>query len=342
MAGTITHSWTGTVLTITSDSGTSSADLKGATGNTGTRGPQGPAGVVLNGDGTTGGSGGTVDLSNYYTKAQVDAKIPDTSTFATKTWVEGKGYLTSHQSLDNYATKDYVTGKIAEAQLSGGGGEIDLSGYALKSEIPTVPTKVSAFTNDAGYLTEHQSLKTINGESIVGSGDITISGGSTDLSNYYTKTEIDNKGYLTSHQSLAEYAKKSEIPTKTSQLTNNSGYLTEHQSLKTINGESIVGTGNITISGGSSITPVTVVDNESTDEQIPSAKATYDCVESYVNSNLNSLYTSIESKYTKPSGGIPASDLASGVIPDVSQYQTATQVQTLINNALGVIENGTY
>lgn len=34
--------------------------------------------------------------------------------------------------------------------------------------IPTVPTKVSAFTNDAGYLTAHQSL-----------------------SNYYTKTQVD-------------------------------------------------------------------------------------------------------------------------------------------------------
>ena len=209
MAGTITHSWNGTVLTVTSDSGTSSADLKGATGNTGTRGPQGPAGVVLNGDGTTGGSGGTVDLSNYYTKAQVDAKIPDTSTFATKTWVEGKGYLTEHQSLTE---------------------------YAKKSEIPT---KTSQLTNNSGYLTEHQSLKTINGESIVGTGNITISGGSADLSNYYTKTEIDNKGYLTEHQSLANYALKTEIP-------------------------------------------------------------------------------------------------------DVSQYQTATQVQTLIDNALGVIENGTY
>ena len=35
--------------------------------------------------------------------------------------------------------------------------------------IPTVPTKVSAFTNDAGYLTAHQSL-----------------------SNYYTKTQVDS------------------------------------------------------------------------------------------------------------------------------------------------------
>ena len=42
--------------------------------------------------------------------------------------------------------------------------------YAKKSEIPTVPTKVSAFTNDAGYLTEHQ-----------------------DLSEYAKKTEIPSK-----------------------------------------------------------------------------------------------------------------------------------------------------
>ena len=36
--------------------------------------------------------------------------------------------------------------------------KVDLSTYALKSEIPTVPTKVSAFENDKGYLTQHQSL----------------------------------------------------------------------------------------------------------------------------------------------------------------------------------------
>jgi hypothetical protein len=37
------HSWNGTILTITSDSGTSSADLKG---DLGPRGPQGPAGLI--------------------------------------------------------------------------------------------------------------------------------------------------------------------------------------------------------------------------------------------------------------------------------------------------------
>lgn len=47
--------------------------------------------------------------------------------------------------------------------------------------------------NSKGYLTEHQPLKTINGESIVGTGNITIEGGSSaDLTNYYTKAEIDS------------------------------------------------------------------------------------------------------------------------------------------------------
>lgn len=46
-----------------------------------------------------------------------------------------------------------------------------------------------------------------------------------DSANVYTKSESDAK-YLTEHQSLANYATKSEIPTATSQLTNDSGYIT--------------------------------------------------------------------------------------------------------------------
>lgn len=54
----------------------------------------------------------------------------------------------------NFATETYVDDAIANIDTV----NIDLSDYALKSDVPTVPTNVSAFTNDAGYLTEHQSL----------------------------------------------------------------------------------------------------------------------------------------------------------------------------------------
>ena len=60
-------------------------------------------------------------------------------------------YLTEVPS--GYATEEFVKNKIAEAEL--GGEEVDLSGYAQKSELPT---KVSELENDAGYLTEHQDL----------------------------------------------------------------------------------------------------------------------------------------------------------------------------------------
>lgn len=73
-------------------------------------------------------SGGNIDLTGYATESWVEGKG-----YTTLTAVEAKGYLTKHQ---------------------------DLSTYALKSEIPTIPTKVSAFENDKGYLTAHQDLST--------------------------------------------------------------------------------------------------------------------------------------------------------------------------------------
>ena len=62
MAGKITHEWNGTILTVTSDSGTSSADLKGDKGDMGVRGAQGAA-------------GGSADMSNYYTKTEIDEML---------------------------------------------------------------------------------------------------------------------------------------------------------------------------------------------------------------------------------------------------------------------------
>lgn len=87
-------------------------------------------------------AGGVADLTNYYTKSESDAK---------------------------YATQTVINEEIAARITAIREVNTTLESKADKSEIPTVPTNVSAFTNDAGYLTQHQSL-----------------------SNYYTKTEIDN------------------------------------------------------------------------------------------------------------------------------------------------------
>lgn len=54
-----------------------------------------------------------------------------------------------------------------------------------KPAIPTVPTNVSAFTNDAGYLTQHQSL-----------------------SGYATEQWVGQQGYLTQHQDISGKADK--------------------------------------------------------------------------------------------------------------------------------------
>ena len=48
---------------------------------------------------------------------------------------------------------------------------------------------------------------------------------------------------------------------------------------------------------------------------------------------LNELRTLIAAKYSKPASGIPASDLADGVIPDVSGFATKTEVNAKANSA---------
>ena len=121
MAGTITHEWTGSILTITSDSGTSSCDLQGSKGDKGPRGAQGPAGVIVNPD-------GTIDTSAYATETYVNQKIAevqtgsvDLSNYYTKEQIDAKGYLTEHQSLAAYALKSEIP---------------DVSGYLTLDTLP--------------------------------------------------------------------------------------------------------------------------------------------------------------------------------------------------------------
>jgi hypothetical protein len=89
-----------------------------------------------------------VDLSSYYTKEEVDELIPDTSSFITEvpaeyiteTELNNKGYLTEHQSLEGYATEEYVDEALANA-----GGSGDLSNYYTKSEVDELIPNMSSY-----------------------------------------------------------------------------------------------------------------------------------------------------------------------------------------------------
>ena len=112
--------------------------------------------------------------------------------------------------------------------------------------IPEVPTKVSELENDKGYLTEHQSLegyaKTADLAQIAKTGSYndladkpTIPSTAGLASTKYVDDKVagivipavptkvsafeNDKGYLTEHQSLADYALKSEIPSTTNLAT---------------------------------------------------------------------------------------------------------------------------
>lgn len=132
--------------------------------------------------------------------------------------VKGSTFLTNHQSLDGYVNAITTSG----------------SGNAITSVSKS--GKGITFTKGATFLTSHQSLANYYTKSSV---DSLLSGKSATSHTHSVKingvtktiaasggTAVDLGTYLTSHQSLADYAKKSEIPTKVSQLTNDTGYIT--------------------------------------------------------------------------------------------------------------------
>ena len=137
MAGEVKHQWNGSVLTVISDSGASSADLKGPKGDTGPRGPQGPAGVVYDENGEL-----VIDLSIFYTTGEIDEKFanytPDLSNYPTNAdLLETEENLrleieNKKVDLSGYATEKYVDQQITNVAT---GGSIDLGNYYTKAEV---------------------------------------------------------------------------------------------------------------------------------------------------------------------------------------------------------------
>ena len=182
---------------------------------------------------------------NYLTNHQ------DVSGFVTKNELEEKHYLTQHQSLAEYAlkselyndadvkqrlstleSKNYLTAHqslehlVTKQELDAKGyltAHQPLTDYATKSELNTL--KQDVVTHDElanrNYLTEHQSLELYakkselpapyNDSALISRIGALESRPVVNPSDLVTKAELASKGYLTSHQSLANYALKSEL-----------------------------------------------------------------------------------------------------------------------------------
>lgn len=184
--------------------------------------------------------------ANYYTKSEIDGMIPVVPTNVSA-FTNDAGYLTQHQSLDDYYTKTEVDADLAAKQdtltaganitiennviSAQGGGTAQVQSDWNQSDsaavdfiknkptIPTVPTNVSAFNNDAGYLTQHQSLAGYATETWVGEQGYAES---ADLATVATTGDYDD---LTNKPTIPT------VPTDVSAFNNDAGYLTQHQSL---------------------------------------------------------------------------------------------------------------
>ena len=185
---------------------------------------------------------GNIDLSNYVTKSELQAKLDA---------------LDINIDLSAYATKEELTQAI---------NSIDLSAYAKKSDIPSLEGYVTETElNAKGYLTEHQDLSayalkteiptvpSLDGYATTEYVDNAIanvpSGGNVDLSNYYTKAETNALIPSTEGLATEEYVNNAVSNIPTTDLTN---YYTKSETYSKTEVDTLVANSGGSGGGGSS------------------------------------------------------------------------------------------
>lgn len=145
-------------------------------------------------------------------------------------WTHGQIYKCSDPDLSNYLTPEdleTINSQISTLQTGKLDTSVAESTYAKKSEIPTVPTKVSAFTNDVGYLVEDDLsdyATTASVSSLQTSVNNALSNKldkSTAETTYAKKTEIpDVSNFVTETEANSAYADKTEFNTLSESVAN--------------------------------------------------------------------------------------------------------------------------
>ena len=169
-----------------------------------------------------------IELVGNKTSAQLGIVIPTN----VSAFTNDAGYLTEHQDLSDYATEDYVDEAVSHVSIDAytkAQTDALLDEKADASDIPTVPTNVSAFTNDAGYLTSYTETDPVfNASAAKG-----IS--SADITNWNNKSDFSG-----SYDDLTDKPTIPTVPTKLSEFTDDLGsspthshsqYLTQHQDI---------------------------------------------------------------------------------------------------------------
>lgn len=241
----------GNVYNVTDAFTTDSKFVEGA----GKSYPAGTNVVVINTTGTTYAFDvltGMVDLSNYQTLITSTNKVPASN-------VSGLATVATSGSYNDLSDKPYIPEGVTVDQTYSATSTNAQSGKAVAGAISTKQDTLVSGTN----------IKTINNNSILGSGNISVD-------SLPTQTGESGK-FLTTNGTAASWANVDTLPSQTGQsgkyLTTNGTTAswgdtieTTEASLKTINGNSLIGTGDITITSAPSIDGTTI--NTNTDDKL--------------------------------------------------------------------------
>lgn len=148
-------------------------------------------------------------------------------------YVNDGNTIVRNETLDNQQT---ITGKMESLEVSRGGQ--NTSSSITNFSYNGSPPSNNLWDRKQDVLVSGTNLKTINNESLLGSGNISMAVDSNWVNNstnpvesQLIKTALDGKANSSHTHTKSQITDFPTIPSKTSQLTNDSGFLTSHQSL---------------------------------------------------------------------------------------------------------------